>query len=334
MLDLKDPDVQLEVVAAANRAPSIHNVQPALWHFEGDIIELHADTSRRLPISDPTGHDDRISLGAAFEGMSLELTRRGASLEILKLQPLDISDEPVRLIARAQVNYDGRLKDPLAEMIFHRACWRGVFQKASDKQKAQFKHVFEKHKSVVLIDGKQIMSEISKMADYASFSFIKRKEYFHELRRWMRFSKHELGWGEDGLNARSMALSGVEQLLGKFFMMPRVFQISSFFGLGRLLISEASKIRSSTFVVIVVAPQQQDPFETGRAFYRLWLEMTAQGFSLCPMSALSDLTETNAALRTKFSIPSSHRIVNVLRVGISPKSVSLTPRLDPRKRVI
>ena len=334
MLDLKNIDAQLEIVAAANRAPSIHNVQPALWHFEGDTIELYADTSRRLAISDPTGHDDRISLGAAFEGMNLELSRRGFSLENLELQPFNNSDEPIRLIARARVVCDGRLEDPLAKMIFQRACWRGIFQQASHEQIAQFKHLFEKHQSVVLIEGKGNIAEISKMADHASFSFIKRKEYFHELRRWMRFSKHELGWSEDGLNARSMALSGVEQLLGQFFMIPRVFRIASFFGLGKLLISEAGKVRSSTFVVIVVAPQQEDPFETGRAFYRLWLEITAQGFALCPMSAISDLPETNAAICKKFSIPSSHRVVNVLRVGVPPNSFSLTPRLDPRKRLV
>jgi len=334
MFDLRDPDVQLELVARANRAPSIHNVQPALWRFKGNILELHADTSRLLTISDPTGHDDRISLGAAFEGMSLELTRRGASLEMLELQPFKISDEPVRLIAQARALYDGRLGDPLAEMISRRATWRGVFASASAKQKTQFTRHFEEQKYVVLVDGKENIAEIAKMADYAAFSFIRRPEYFRELRRWMRFSKREPGWAEDGLNARSMALSSFEQFLGMFFMMPQVFQALSFFKLGKLLISEARKVHSSTFIVIFTAPQQEDPFETGRAFYRLWLEITAQGFALCPMSAVSDLSETNAILRAKFSIPSSHRIVNVLRVGAPSITLSPTPRLDPRKRII
>ena len=65
----------------AARAVSVHNVQPARWRFEpeGDLVLLRA-VDRALPVADPTGHDVMLSLGAAFEGMAIALSRIGCTL--------------------------------------------------------------------------------------------------------------------------------------------------------------------------------------------------------------------------------------------------------------
>src|SRR5206468_446479 len=66
------------LVDEARRAPSVHNIQPARWAaLERGVLALRADPARTLPIADPSGHDVRISLGAACEGMSIALSRRG-----------------------------------------------------------------------------------------------------------------------------------------------------------------------------------------------------------------------------------------------------------------
>ena len=68
----------LALVDEARRAPSVHNIQPARWALpEPGVLALHADPGRTLPIADPSGHDVRVSLGAAWEGMSIALSRRG-----------------------------------------------------------------------------------------------------------------------------------------------------------------------------------------------------------------------------------------------------------------
>src|SRR5690606_31692324 len=85
-----DRETQLRLIDEANRAPSIHNVQPALWRFGYGEVELYGNNSRWLAVSDPTGHDDRVSLGAALEGMAIALSRLGIGLEgveILKTPP-------------------------------------------------------------------------------------------------------------------------------------------------------------------------------------------------------------------------------------------------------
>jgi hypothetical protein len=68
-----------EVVAAAIRAPSIHNTQPWLFVARADGLELHLDRERALPVLDPSGRQQIISCGVAVELALVAL--RGAGHE-------------------------------------------------------------------------------------------------------------------------------------------------------------------------------------------------------------------------------------------------------------
>ncbi|RBY93414.1 nitroreductase [Blastococcus sp. TF02-8] len=69
------------VVAAATRAPSIHNTQP--WRFvaRDDRVELHLDAARALPVLDPTGRQQVISCGIALEFAVVALAAAGWGAE-------------------------------------------------------------------------------------------------------------------------------------------------------------------------------------------------------------------------------------------------------------
>ncbi|WP_248836983.1 Acg family FMN-binding oxidoreductase [Frankia sp. AgKG'84/4] len=54
------------VVAAAARAPSVHNTQPWLFDWDGRHLDLHADWSRQVPVLDPAGRQLTMSCGAAL----------------------------------------------------------------------------------------------------------------------------------------------------------------------------------------------------------------------------------------------------------------------------
>jgi nitroreductase len=57
----------------AGRAPSLHNAQPWLFRILPDVIELHADLRRRLPVADPEDRELRIGCGAALFTLCLAL---------------------------------------------------------------------------------------------------------------------------------------------------------------------------------------------------------------------------------------------------------------------
>lgn len=79
-----------EVVAAATRAPSIHNTQPWSFVATADRLEVRLDPERALPVLDPTRRQQVISCGAAVEFAVAALRADGADVEVqLAPEPRD-----------------------------------------------------------------------------------------------------------------------------------------------------------------------------------------------------------------------------------------------------
>lgn len=77
-------------VRAATLAPSVLNVQP--WRFvaHGDVIELHRDPDRALPVTDPGNRALTISCGAALFNLRLAIAHLAGHPEV------DILPDPAR----------------------------------------------------------------------------------------------------------------------------------------------------------------------------------------------------------------------------------------------
>ncbi|QJY47716.1 Acg family FMN-binding oxidoreductase [Pseudonocardia broussonetiae] len=65
------------VLATAGRAPSLHNTQPWAFRVRPDLLELHADPQRRLPVVDPADRELRMACGAALFTLRLALIDLG-----------------------------------------------------------------------------------------------------------------------------------------------------------------------------------------------------------------------------------------------------------------
>ena len=70
------------IVAAATRAPSIHNTQP--WRFVAgpDRLDVHLDRERALPVLDPTGRQQIISCGSTVEFAVVALRAAGHEVAV------------------------------------------------------------------------------------------------------------------------------------------------------------------------------------------------------------------------------------------------------------
>jgi nitroreductase len=70
-------NVPLGAVRTAGRAPSIHNSQPWRFRVGQNRVDLYADRSRWLPVTDADGRDLLLSCGAALHHLRLALSAMG-----------------------------------------------------------------------------------------------------------------------------------------------------------------------------------------------------------------------------------------------------------------
>lgn len=312
----------LALVDEARRAPSVHNTQPARWRGVGHRnLELRADHTRWLKIADPSGHDARLSLGCAFEGMTIALARRGYWVSPPELL---VEDEAV-----ARLSFEGGGEpDPLGFAVARRAAYRGNFVPTRREALDALEVALEPH-GMVMVRAREHIRALAKLADRAAGEFLLEPGYWRETWDWLRLDPTHPDWSRDGLNADTLGLSNLERRLGRRLMQPGPFETMRKLGLAGALISERPRTQSAAALLLFTARSGEDPFETGRAFYRRWLQVTASGLALCPMSALADSKGANQKIRALFSLPEDRRLVNVFRIGATPEgfTAKLTPRL-------
>jgi len=323
----------LELLEEARHAPSVHNIQPARWRLEGSVLELLGDPGRRLPVADPSGHDVRVSLGAAAEGMAIALAARGMTADVHVERGGDIV-AGAAAVARIRTR-PGAEPDLLGAAVTRRATFRGAFASAPADAIDAVARDAQPAGDVLIRDAAKIR-DVAKLADQAQGEFLLDPAYWRETWRWLRLSPTDPNWKRDGLNAEALALSGFERVMGGVLMQPAAFELMRKIGLAGALTSERSKIETASALLIFTAPNGEDPFVTGRAFYRRWLQVTAAGLALCPMSVLADSKRANAEIRRTFAVPAERRIVNVLRIGAPPPGFpsALTPRLPASELVL
>ncbi|MFQ5961764.1 MAG: hypothetical protein ACE5MG_10230, partial [Candidatus Methylomirabilales bacterium] len=181
---------QLELVAEANRAPSVHNLQPARWRFTaGNEVILFEDTRRRLTIGDPTGRDSRISLGAAFEGLHLALSKKGLGLQdpqILDASARHPSDPPH--LARVAQTVLGPVADvdPLFAVVYRRHTFRRPFERADHMTTLHLRRLCSALPDIVPVFGGADIQDLAGLNDRCTYEFLDQPDYLRELYHWMR----------------------------------------------------------------------------------------------------------------------------------------------------
>jgi hypothetical protein len=318
------------LVREAARAPSVHNVQPARWRFEpaGDVVLFRA-LDRVLPVADPTGHDVEVSLGAAFEGMAIALSRIGLSLGP-PVPERSAEAEGCRPVVRARISKGG-VEDPLAAAVLTRRSYRGRFTRRGARELSSARLV--EANDVHVIDDVLDIRLSSKAHDAATWRFESRREYHAELWSWLRLSRRDPRYHRDGLNAECLALSPFERIAARVLLRPPVFSMLGRARIAPHLVSEASQVRSAIALVLFMPLRPDPPFGVGRRFYRLWLELTAAGLHAVPMSASADDPEARAQYDSV--VPKDRRLANVLRVGHAPAGrVAESPRIPVGELIV
>ncbi|MGY2011497.1 Acg family FMN-binding oxidoreductase [Nocardia gipuzkoensis] len=74
----------LEALRLATRAPSVHNIQPWRWVFDGARMHLYTDADRLLPATDPHGRQLVISCGTVLHHLRTVFADQGWHTDTLR----------------------------------------------------------------------------------------------------------------------------------------------------------------------------------------------------------------------------------------------------------
>ncbi|MFJ9250452.1 Acg family FMN-binding oxidoreductase [Streptomyces sp. NPDC101776] len=112
------------VVAAGVLACNPHNTQPWRMIVDGDVIDVHSDPSRRMPLNDASGREHFAGLGCAVENMVIAAGSAGSTSQVTLFPDGLASDHVARIALRKDRTRQDR---DLAAAIPHRHTNRGPY---------------------------------------------------------------------------------------------------------------------------------------------------------------------------------------------------------------
>jgi len=301
------PDLFRTLVANAALSPNVHNIQPTRWRqVHAQTLALLAAPDRSLPVGDPTGRDATASHGAAAEGMIIAASLYGIALGISEPERGEVARLSVIGTANA---------DPLAPYLTRRRTYRGAFDQTR-KSEAGHRLATLSHPDIRLITDETQINLIARLADQATLRAFRNRPYRDELTSWMRVTPRHPAWHRDGLNAAAMAMPIPVALAAGAVLSHPMFDILDALKLAGPLTAEAAATRSASGLVVLFQDRTAEPFQTGRDWHRLWLELTARGLACGVLTILGDDPQASAQMSRQLDLGKDQRVVTVLRVGM------------------
>ncbi|WP_127505042.1 Acg family FMN-binding oxidoreductase [Actinoplanes solisilvae] len=167
---------------AALHAPSVFNTQPWIWQIDGDVLELRADLSRRLEITDRDGRMLVLSCGAALHHALTALSAAGWSYEVTRLPDPSVL---ARVTLGSPVPVDPAVAR-LAEAIPRRRTDRRPFgaRTVPDAELTRLRLAVEARGAYLHVVTSEQVAKLGIAASLASDAELTDPRYRAELREW------------------------------------------------------------------------------------------------------------------------------------------------------
>ena len=282
------------LIAAAARAPSVHNTQPWRFRVSPDVVELWNDPRRKLR-ADPSGREMLISCGAALFGLRLAVRSLGY-VPVTQLLP-----DPARLRLMARVSTGAGvpangLERQMLDAVPHRHTHRGPFAPGPlpDGLLAGLQHdALAEGATLVLVTGGLAYDRLERITAAAARRGDLNPRARAEIRRWTRIAK---GTARDGVPDTALA-GGTGRPPGR--LPQRDFDL----GRGITRLPSGGAPPSPTAVLLTPGDRRADWLRAGQALYRLLLHAASQWiFASLYTQPLEDAA-TRDLIRSQLALP-------------------------------
>jgi nitroreductase len=175
-------------VAAAVRAPSVHNTQPWRFALANGAIELRIDPDRQLRVCDPTGWAARLSCGAALFNLELALAVAGTPAQT-RIRPYPDRPEVVARLTPAAPRAAGPEQHRLYAAVPRRHSNRRPFWPHPVPPELRWRLIQAARDEgawLELVLGAPAVTAVAEIANSAQRVLDRDPAYRMELYRWIR----------------------------------------------------------------------------------------------------------------------------------------------------
>ncbi|WP_157252198.1 nitroreductase [Nonomuraea typhae] len=302
------------------RAPSAHNTQPWTLTYTRDGAVVGWDPARALPVSDPTGRDLRLGLGAFVETCLIVAAGAGLALDY---HPDPGHPEPHRIgvLRKAATPYQTPFT---AADVRARGANRGPYHPGAlpGEVAGELTGLLPPGADLRRVPSREL-AVLLHAADVHQFA---DPEVTAELRDWLRLTPRHPRYRMDGLTDKALALSGMEALglraaLAAYPALRRA-------GLPRILAAASKGVLDYDGEVLVLVGPPERQVEMGRVLMRQWLTLSTRGYTTHPLSQIIDSPPTRALLAAHLGIDDPERLLHIARAGRpvtpAPRSARIT----------
>ena len=302
-----------ELVLAATTAPSVHNTQPWSFRLTRGRIELRADRRRQLSVLDPTGRQLTISCGCALFNLRAAAAAAGFRVRVdrfpahadpdrfasIEFEAPSVQPEPEQTAPEDDVAL-------LASYLRRRHTNRRHFEPAQLPDATH--HALElaaAAEGAALVDvatdaDRGLVEDLTARADRA-LTLI--PSYRAELRAWTT---------NDPLRADGVSAATVPRVMGAFADDLPIRDFDTH-GDGGLPADTASTSRQTLVILCTDDDSDRDWLRAGEALERVWLEISAAGWSASPFTQPIEVAPARLQLRSGLALTGYPHLV--LRIG-------------------
>ena len=291
------------VVAAATRAPSIHNTQPWRFTASADRLDLHRDRERALPVLDPTGRQQVISCGVAAEFAAVALRAAGVEAEV-ELMPT--AEDPDHL---ATVRAGAPCEVAPADAALAEAIGRRHTERAPFLPRAVPEGVLERMQADAGPLGVWVKTVTGSDVELATAFLVSRAEelersdpeYLAELERWLRTDPAAVdGIPVGAVPEEDPATRPSNWLVRDFVAGSRVHH--AFLPAGDPAAPPPEVERPTVVLLGTEGDDRMAWLLAGRALARLLLTATTEGLASSPLTQALDWPATRTRMRARLSL--------------------------------